>query len=55
MNSDAHHMVDIANMDYVEKVLQEIDFLEDLILNYSVEKFKAYIQYNQDYQKKALG
>lgn len=55
MNSDAHHMVDIANMDHVEKVLQEIDFPEDLILNYSVEKFKAYIQYNREYQKKALG
>lgn len=43
LGSDAHISFDIANYDYLYPLLQETDFPEELILNRSVEAFKAYI------------
>jgi putative hydrolase len=46
-SSDAHYMTDIANMDHVEPVMEEADFPDDLIINYSAERFKEFINQNR--------
>lgn len=53
MNSDAHFMTDIANTDHSMPVVEEIGFPKELILNYSVEKFEAYIAKNRAYEKES--
>lgn len=52
MNSDAHFMSDIANTDHSMEVVEEAGFPKELILNYSVEKFEAYIAHNRTCEKK---
>ncbi|WP_312644062.1 phosphatase [Hydrogenoanaerobacterium sp.] len=47
LSSDAHYMADIANMDYICPMIEKVDFPEDLIINYSVEKFKKYLASNR--------
>lgn len=42
-DSDAHFMTDIANVDHISRVFDEIDFPEELILNYNAESFKAFL------------
>lgn len=51
MNSDAHFMTDIANTDHSMPVVEETGFPKELILNYSVEKFTAYIAQNREREK----
>lgn len=46
VSSDAHYMNDIANMDHVSPILDQVDFPEELIINYSAEKFKEFIRLN---------
>lgn len=46
-DSDAHFMTDVANMDHVSKVFEAVDFPEELILNYSAEKFRDFIRHNR--------
>lgn len=53
MNSDAHFMTDIANTDHSMPVVEEMGFPKELILNYSVEKFEAYIAKNRTYEKES--
>lgn len=53
MNSDAHFMTDIANTDHSMPVVEEMGFPKELILNYSVEKFEAYIAKNRAYEKES--
>lgn len=49
-SSDAHYMTDIANMDHVSCLLEEVDFPEELIINYSTMKFKDFIRFNREMQ-----
>lgn len=51
MNSDAHFMTDIANTDHSMPVVEETGFPKELVLNYSVEKFEAYIARNRAYER----
>ncbi len=43
LGSDAHISFDIANYEYLYELLQLTEFPEGLILNNSVERFKAYL------------
>lgn len=43
LGSDAHIDVDILNFDRAQKVLDEVSFPEDLIINDSVDKLKKYV------------
>lgn len=47
VSSDAHYMSDIANMDHVEKIIDETEFPEELIINYSKDQFKEFIRENR--------
>lgn len=47
MNSDAHYMTDIANTDHSMPVVEAAGFPKELILNYSAQKFEAYIAKNR--------
>lgn len=47
MNSDAHYMTDIANTDHSMPVAEAAGFPKELILNYSAQKFEAYIAKNR--------
>lgn len=44
IDSDAHFMDAIGNFPFVERLLEELNFPENLIVNQSVEQFKKYIQ-----------
>ena len=48
MNSDAHYMTDIANTDHIRPVVEETGFPDELILNYSAERFEAYLEFNRN-------
>lgn len=48
VSSDAHYMTDIANTDHVQSVIEEAGFPEELIINYSLEKFKEFIATNRE-------
>ncbi len=43
LGSDAHISFDVANFEYLEALLQEIDFPEELIINTDVTQFRAYL------------
>ncbi|OPJ64143.1 phosphatase [Clostridium oryzae] len=47
MGSDAHVDVDVARFDFASKLLKEVDFPEELIINRSVEEFKKRIKHNR--------
>jgi putative hydrolase len=47
VSSDAHYMSDIANMDHVEAIIEETEFPEELIINYSKDQFKEFIRENR--------
>lgn len=47
LSSDAHYMTDIANLDHVTPVIEQVDFPDELIMNYSVDRFKSFIQYKR--------
>lgn len=51
MNSDAHFMTDIANADHSMPVVEAAGFPKELILNYSAQKFEAYITENREREK----
>ncbi len=44
LGSDAHISFDIATYDYALQLVAETEFPEELIMNTSVEKFKAYLK-----------
>ncbi|ROR28140.1 putative hydrolase [Mobilisporobacter senegalensis] len=44
LGSDAHVAEDIANYCYSKEILEITDFPEDLIMNTSIERFKAFLQ-----------
>lgn len=50
MNSDSHVFCDVARRDFSEKLIEEINFPEELIVNRSVDVFKEYIhrKYKED-------
>lgn len=50
MNSDAHYMTDIANTDHSMPVAEAAEFPKELILNYSAQKFEAYIAWNRAHE-----
>ena len=50
MNSDSHVFCDVARRDFSEKLIKEIDFPEELIVNSSVDVFKEYI--HRKYEEK---
>ena len=47
-DSDAHYMHDLANMDHVARVLEEVDFPEALVINYSADRFRQFIRENRE-------
>lgn len=47
VSSDAHYMTDIANMDHVQTVIEQTDFPEELIINYSAQQFKEFLRVNR--------
>lgn len=51
LDSDAHFMTDIANADHSMPVVEAAGFPKELILNYSAEKFTAYIAENRAREK----
>ena len=53
LNSDAHFMTDVANTDHAMPVVEQAGFPKELILNYSAEKFEAYIAENREREKQA--
>lgn len=44
LGSDAHVAEDIANYCYSKEILEITDFPEDLIMNTSIDRFKAFLQ-----------
>lgn len=46
-DSDAHFMTDVGNMDHVSRVFDAVDFPEELVINYSAQRFKAFIAENR--------
>ena len=50
-SSDAHFTTGIGNTEEIEKVLKEVEFPEDLVINYSVENFKNFIRENRENRK----
>lgn len=51
MGSDAHYMDDVGNVAYCQKVLEEENFPEELVMNYHVDAFQEFIQYNREVRK----
>lgn len=47
VGSDAHTEEDILNFEYADKLLQEIQFPKELIVNTSVDKLKSLLNRNQ--------
>lgn len=43
LSSDAHISFDVANFEYVEKVLEDAAFPEELIINTDVNRFRSYL------------
>ena len=43
LGTDSHVCYDIGDFSYAQKVLDEVDFPEELIINTSLERFKAYL------------
>ena len=43
LGSDAHISFDIATYEYALELVRETEFPEELIMNTSVDKFKAYL------------
>lgn len=47
LGSDAHTQEDVGNFQYLEPLLEEVQFPEELIVNRSVEVYKKYINRNK--------
>lgn len=47
VSSDAHYMSDIANTDHAATIIEETEFPEELIINYSKDQFKEFISMNR--------
>ncbi|MCD8018128.1 MAG: phosphatase [Clostridiales bacterium] len=50
MNSDAHVFADVARRDFSEKLIEELNFPEELIVNRSVDVFKDYINKKKQFE-----
>lgn len=48
LSSDAHFSSDIANLENVEKVIDEANFPAELIINYSADKLREYLKINRE-------
>ncbi len=46
LSSDAHHTSGIARLDRIEKIIDDIDFPEELIINYRPKDFLDFIRRN---------
>ncbi len=44
MGSDAHIADDVGNFDFIEHIVTELNFPENLVLNSSVDRFKEFIK-----------
>ena len=51
VSSDAHYMTDIANFGNVEKVLDSVEFPDELVINSSADKFRDFIRVNREREK----
>lgn len=47
LSSDAHYMTDIANIDHIAPLLARTDFPDELVINYSAERFSAWLKENR--------
>lgn len=52
LGSDAHYMTDIANYELAEKAVKATGFPDELIMNYDVDRFKAFIAQNKAARKR---
>ena len=52
LGSDAHYMTDIADFELAEKAVKATGFPDELIMNYDVDRFKAFIAQNKASRKK---
>ena len=52
-NSDAHFMTDVGNTSHISPVFEATGFPEELIVNLSAERFRAFIRWNR--VNKAVG
>jgi len=48
VSSDAHFMNSIADLERVLPLIEEADFPEELIINTSLERFQAFLNYNRE-------
>lgn len=56
VDSDAHFPTRVGDCPHCQKLLEEIDFPEELVVNSSVERFQAYLkQYTRVFQNKVGG
>ncbi len=51
LSSDAHFMNDIANFDHAMPVIEQAAFPHELILNYSADKFRSFININRERER----
>ena len=51
INSDAHHLWNVGKVDISQKVLREMDFPPEMILNTSFERIDTYIRRRKDEKK----
>jgi putative hydrolase len=51
ISSDAHFMTDIANFDHAMPIIEEAGFPDELIMNYSMDKFLDYIRENKQHRE----
>ncbi len=47
LGSDAHIDIDVGNFKYVEELLEECNFPEELVVNRSFDSLLAYLKYNK--------
>ncbi len=47
LSSDAHHMVDVGNVELAAQLLSELDFPEELVINRSAALFKRFLADNR--------
>lgn len=51
MGSDAHYITDLACFDLLQDPIKAVGFPNELIMNYSVEQFKVFIDKNKEHRQ----
>ena len=48
LSSDAHFINDVGNVELAEALLKEVGFPDELVINYHLDQFKEWIQFNRN-------